>query len=64
MKKSVMVVAAGLVLLGGGLQAAGATDRLAWWTQDRFGMFVHFGVYALPTVQPSVEVPVVELVLK
>jgi alpha-L-fucosidase len=23
-------------------------DRLAWWTKDRFGMFVHWGLYALP----------------
>ena len=22
--------------------------RRAWWTHDRFGMFIHFGVYALP----------------
>ena len=24
------------------------TARLAWWTHDRFGMFIHFGLYALP----------------
>jgi len=23
-------------------------ERLAWWTHDRFGMFIHFGLYALP----------------
>ena len=22
--------------------------RMAWWTHDRFGLFVHFGLYALP----------------
>ena len=22
--------------------------RLAWWTNDRFGMFIHWGIYALP----------------
>lgn len=22
--------------------------RLAWWTNDRFGMFIHWGLYALP----------------
>ena len=22
--------------------------RMAWWTHDRFGMFIHFGLYALP----------------
>ncbi|MDR2472438.1 MAG: alpha-L-fucosidase [Tannerella sp.] len=23
-------------------------ERLAWWTNDRFGMFIHWGLYALP----------------
>ncbi len=23
-------------------------ERMAWWTHDRFGMFIHWGVYALP----------------
>jgi alpha-L-fucosidase len=23
-------------------------ERLQWWTHDRFGMFVHWGIYALP----------------
>jgi alpha-L-fucosidase len=23
-------------------------DRMAWWTQDRFGMFIHWGLYAVP----------------
>ena len=22
--------------------------RMAWWTHDRFGMFIHFGLYAAP----------------
>ncbi|MCK7557448.1 alpha-L-fucosidase [Chitinophaga sedimenti] len=22
--------------------------RMAWWTNDRFGMFIHWGLYALP----------------
>ena len=22
--------------------------RMAWWTHDRFGMFIHFGLYAVP----------------
>ena len=22
--------------------------RLSWWTNDRFGMFIHFGLYAVP----------------
>jgi alpha-L-fucosidase len=24
------------------------TDRLAWWREARFGMFVHWGLYAIP----------------
>jgi alpha-L-fucosidase len=23
-------------------------QRMAWWTQDRFGMFIHWGLYAMP----------------
>jgi alpha-L-fucosidase len=23
-------------------------ERMAWWTHDRFGMFIHWGIYALP----------------
>ena len=23
-------------------------QRIAWWTHDRFGMFIHFGLYAVP----------------
>jgi alpha-L-fucosidase len=25
-----------------------ASDRLAWWREARFGMFVHWGLYAIP----------------
>ena len=24
------------------------TERMAWWTHDRFGLFIHFGLYAAP----------------
>ena len=24
------------------------TERMAWWTHDRFGMFIHFGLYSSP----------------
>lgn len=24
------------------------TERLAWWTDARFGMFIHFGLYSVP----------------
>lgn len=23
-------------------------DRMAWWTHDRFGMFIHWGLYSVP----------------
>ncbi len=23
-------------------------ERMAWWTQDRFGMFIHWGLYSMP----------------
>ncbi len=23
-------------------------ERMAWWTQDRFGLFIHWGLYAQP----------------
>lgn len=23
-------------------------QRMSWWTHDRFGMFIHFGLYAMP----------------
>ena len=28
--------------------AAEKAARMAWWTEGRFGMFIHFGLYALP----------------
>ena len=30
-------------------------QRLAWWTHDRFGMFIHFGLYAVPARHEWVE---------
>ena len=24
------------------------TERMLWWRHDRFGMFIHFGLYATP----------------
>src|SRR6476660_5998375 len=24
------------------------TDRMRWWTESRFGLFIHWGLYALP----------------
>ena len=28
--------------------AEGSPEKLAWWTKSRFGMFIHFGLYATP----------------
>ena len=28
--------------------AAEKAERMAWWQHDRFGMFIHFGLYAVP----------------
>ena len=28
--------------------AAPAADKMKWWTEARFGMFIHWGLYALP----------------
>lgn len=47
-----------LLLLAGGAQAqqqqigretpAQKEKRMEWWTNDRFGMFIHWGLYAMP----------------
>jgi alpha-L-fucosidase len=31
---------------GQGLAEAGTAQRLAWWSEARFGMFIHWGLYA------------------
>ena len=30
-------------------------ERMAWWTNDRFGMFIHWGLYALPALHEWVK---------
>lgn len=44
------VVACGLaVALAGRTGAAPSrAERMAWWTEARFGMFIHWGVYSIP----------------
>lgn len=41
---------------------AGAEQRIAWWREARFGMFLHWGVYSIPGrgewVQWSEQIPV------
>ena len=29
-------------------QPSSTDDRMAWWREARFGMFIHWGVYAVP----------------
>lgn len=33
---------------GGASAAAGEPERLGWWSDARFGMFIHWGLYAIP----------------
>ena len=49
MKKLFLVTAFSaysLLLLKG--QTGTNTDRMEWWREARFGMFIHWGVYAVP----------------
>ncbi len=49
-------------------------ERMQWWTDARFGMFIHWGQEGLaaendlnlrlPVIKPNVEIPVIELILK
>ena len=60
MKKIAILFALGLALNSPSLVKAQETPswaketkeqkekRMAWWTHDRFGMFIHWGLYALP----------------
>ncbi|TDX01100.1 alpha-L-fucosidase [Dinghuibacter silviterrae] len=33
---------------GGKADAADTTDKMAWWRDARFGLFIHWGVYSVP----------------
>jgi alpha-L-fucosidase len=55
MKKVLLILLVGLsVQLANGQDKlfketpAEKSERMAWWTHDRFGMFIHWGLYALP----------------
>jgi alpha-L-fucosidase len=37
-----------LLCFSGQLSAQPAADRMQWWRDARFGMFIHWGVYAVP----------------
>ncbi|MBR8537425.1 alpha-L-fucosidase [Carboxylicivirga sediminis] len=56
MKKILLITFLCLLYMGIGAQQAAIwnetpaekQERMAWWTHDRFGMFIHWGLYALP----------------
>jgi alpha-L-fucosidase len=50
MKKSIITMTAIMFLLTGTFAQTTLTkdQRMAWWREARFGMFIHWGVYALP----------------
>src|SRR5690349_6096635 len=37
-----------LLLFASTFTLTGADDPLEWWRQARFGMFIHWGLYAIP----------------
>lgn len=53
--KSILLTAIATTMFVGSMQAqlpketeVQKTERLQWWTDARFGMFIHWGLYALP----------------
>jgi len=58
MKKWSCILFAGILLAGCGRKpadrdflhetAAECSERMAWWREARFGMFIHWGLYAVP----------------
>jgi alpha-L-fucosidase len=60
MRKNVFLLGLGIALIISGFASAQERpawaketkeqkeQRMAWWTHDRFGMFIHWGLYALP----------------
>jgi alpha-L-fucosidase len=62
MKKSILVllVLTSFVLLFNSFKNAPAVnqDRLAWWREARFGLFIHWGIYSVPAgVYKGNEIP-------
>jgi len=43
-----LMTLAGGVLTAQADTASDSPDRMAWWRADRFGMFIHWGLYAVP----------------
>jgi alpha-L-fucosidase len=50
MKRTIIILTAILLLLQGGIAQTALTkdQRMQWWREARFGMFIHWGVYSVP----------------
>ncbi|MEI7677052.1 MAG: alpha-L-fucosidase, partial [Bacteroidales bacterium] len=51
MKKLILIVFAFHCFLSGYTQPINNTtqnDKMSWWRDARFGMFIHWGLYAVP----------------
>src|ERR1700748_1298274 len=48
MKFFAKILLAALLTLGCIIQPVHAADRMAWFNQARFGMFIHWGIYSVP----------------
>src|SRR5688500_15759766 len=47
MKKTILFIIAFTLLLSSGFsQTLSKDERIKWWREARFGMFIHWGVYA------------------
>ena len=43
-----LIAAARLAALGGNDSGAERDARMQWWREARFGLFIHWGLYAVP----------------
>ncbi len=49
MKKNILFIAISTLLVFNlSAQTSAKPDRMEWWREARFGMFIHWGVYAVP----------------
>src|SRR5688572_6861086 len=48
MKKILLFLAFFSAMLHASAQTKTTDERMAWWREARFGMFIHWGVYAVP----------------
>ncbi|MDP4282608.1 MAG: alpha-L-fucosidase, partial [Bacteroidota bacterium] len=49
MKRFLLPVVLTLLVVSGSFsQTTAEKDRMEWWRNDRFGMFIHWGIYSVP----------------